>query len=224
MADYTLIRSRRKTVALYVREGSVEVRAPLKTPKGEIDRFVASKQAWITEKLAKSAEQAVRRREFALGYGHTVTYRKKEYPIVAVDGSSVGFGGGRFYMPPGLSPEQIKSACVLIYRMLAKRDLTQKALEFAGRMNVAPASVKINGAVCRWGSCSSKKNINFSWRLVMADDDTIDYVVVHELAHLTEMNHSDRFWNIVKSTLPDYRSRITRLKELQRRLICENWE
>jgi predicted metal-dependent hydrolase len=224
MTDYTLVRSRRKTVALYVREGGLEVRAPLRTPKREIDRFVASKGTWITDRLAESAERASLRREFALDYGNTVTYRQKEYPVVAVEGDCAGFGDERFYMPPGLSPEQIKSACVLTYRMLAKRDLTQKAREFAGRMNVTPASVKINGAACRWGSCSSRKNINFSWRLIMAGDDVIDYVVVHELAHLTEMNHSDRFWSIVESVLPDYRRRIARLKELQQRLSRENWE
>ena len=224
MTDYTLVRSGRKTVALCVRDGALEVRAPLATPKREIDRLIASKQKWIADKLAESAERAAKRMEFTLGYGHTVTYRQKEYPIVAVDGNRVGFDDERFYMPPGLSPEQIKYMCVQIYRMIAKRDLTKKALEFARRMNVLPASVKINGAACRWGSCSSRRNINFSWRLIMADEDVIDYVVVHELAHLTEMNHSPRFWGIVEGVFPDYRRRMARLKELQQRLSCENWE
>lgn len=119
---------------------------------------------------------------------------------------------------------QIKSACVQIYRMLAKRDLTEKTLDFAKQMSVMPTAVKINNAKTRWGSCSSKKSLNFSWRLIMADDDVIDYVVVHELAHITEMNHSARFWSIVEGVLPDYRKRKTKLKELQRRLNGEDWE
>lgn len=127
-------------------------------------------------------------------------------------------------MPPNLNPEQIKSDCVQIYRMLAKRDLTNKVLDFAKRMAVMPIAIKINSAKTRWGSCSSKKSLNFSWRLIMADDDVIDYVVVHELAHITEMNHSTKFWTIVEDVLQDYRKRKIKPKELQRRLSGEDWE
>ena len=87
-----------------------------------------------------------------------------------------------------------------------------------------PSAVKINGAKTRWGSCSSKKSINFSWRLIKADDDVIDYVVVHELSHITEMNHSPNFWAIVENILLDYRERKVKLKRLQKRLSMENWE
>jgi predicted metal-dependent hydrolase len=224
MTDYTLIRSKRKTVVLYAREGGVEVRAPHGMPKREIDKFVASKQKWISDNLTKSAERADMLRKFTVNYGDTIIYREKEYPVAAKDGKSVGFDDELFYMPPGLSPEQVKFVCVQIYRMLAKRDLTNKTLEFAKQMGVMPVSVKINGAASRWGSCSGRKNINFSWRLIMAGDDVIDYVVVHELAHMTEMNHSPKFWSIVERVLPDYRRRIERLKELGRRLSRENWE
>lgn len=224
MIDYTLARSKRKTVALYVRDGNVEVRAPLKMAKCDIDRFVALKEKWITDRLAKSREQSERREAFTLDYCDTVLYRGKEYPITAKDGNRVGLDDTVFYMPPDMSPEQIKAACVQLYRMLAKRDLTAKTLDFAGRMGVTPSSVRINGAKTRWGSCSARKSINFSWRLVMAEADVIDYVVVHELAHLTEMNHSARFWAIVKDVLPDYKERQARLKALQQRLNAEDWE
>ena len=224
MIDYTLTRSKRKTVALYIRAGGVEVRAPLKTPERNIDQFVASKEKWITDKLTELNDRAARRERFSLDYGDTVFYRGNEYPIAAKDGNRLGFDNERFYMPPNLTPERIKRACVQIYRMLAKCDLTEKALAFAKQMSVMPSAVKINGATTRWGSCSAKKSLNFSWRLIQASDDMIDYVVVHELAHITEMNHSDRFWAIVEGVLPDYRERKARLKELQRRLSGENWE
>jgi len=222
--EYALTRSKRKTVAIYIKDGGVEVRAPLKMPKRDIDRFVASKEKWITDRLAKSREQADRREAFTLNYGDMVVYCGREYPIAAREGKHVGFDDAVFYIPPGLPPGRIKAACVIIYRMLAKRDLTIKALDFAERMGKKPAAVKITGAKTRWGSCSSKKSINFSWRLIMADDDVIDYVVVHELAHLTEMNHSDRFWAIVEGVLPDFRKRKKRLRELQKRLAAEDWE
>ena len=222
--EYILTRSKRKTVALYIRNGGVEVRAPLKMPVADIDKFVASKEKWIQTKLAQSTERAEQRENFTLAYGDTVTYRGRPYPIIVKDGGQIGFDDERFYLPPDLTPEQVKHACVQIYRMLAKRDLTDKVLSFAKQMNVMPISVKINGATTRWGSCSNKKSLNFSWRLIMADDDVIDYVVVHELAHITEMNHSARFWAIVSGILPDYKERQNRLKALQKVLRVQEWE
>jgi predicted metal-dependent hydrolase len=221
--EYTLTRSKRKTAAIYIRDGAVEVRAPLKMPKRDIDKFVASKEAWIKSKLTASRERLVQKQAFSLNYGDAILYRGREYPIAAKDGDRIGFDDTVFYMPPNLSPHKIKLACVKIYRMLAGRDLTARTLDFAERMSVAPAAVKINGAKTRWGSCSSRQSINFSWRLIMASDDVIDYVVVHELAHLLELNHSKNFWAIVESVLPDYKERQERLRELQKRLAAEDW-
>ena len=224
MINYNLTRSKRKTIALYVRSGVVDVRAPLRTPKYEIDRFIASKEKWIRSKLVYLDERAERRESFSLNYDEVVIYRNRKYPIVQISGNRVVFDGDSFCMPQGLTPEDIKAACVRIYKKLAKRDLNEKVQQFAKQLSVQPAAVKVNSAKTRWGSCSAKKNLNFSWRLIMADDSVIDYVVVHELAHLIELNHSNRFWAIVKSILPDYKERQKRLKELQEKLAVEDWE
>ena len=223
MHNYSLSRSNRKTIAIYVRNGVVDVRAPLRMPKHLIDAFVKSKEKWIGEKLEKLNDLTLRRNSFTLSYGDPVAYRGKQYPIVAQQGNRIGFDEKSFYMPGDLTPEQIKYACIQIYRMLAKRDLTTKALAYAQRMSVTPSAVKINSARSRWGSCSSKNSLNFSWMLIMADDELIDYIVVHELAHITELNHSERFWSIVEGILPDHRARRAKLKELQQRLNTEDW-
>ena len=222
MMEYNLTRSKRKTLGLYIRGGVLEVRAPLKMPKHEIEKFIATKEKWITDKLAHSQEQARSREKFQLDYGDMVLYLGKKYPIVSKAGNRVGFEDC-FYMPPNLSSVEIKSACVQIYRMLTKRDVTIRVLEFSKQMAVTATSVKINSAKTRWGSCSSRKSLNFSWRLIMADSDVVDYVVVHELAHLMEMNHSQKFWTIVENVLPDYRHRKQRLRELNKRLAKEDW-
>ena len=224
MRDYTLIRSRRRTAAIHIKNGCVEVRAPMKMPKRDIDSFIASKEKWITAHLAQSRSYAEQRAAFTLGYGDTVIFRGKEYLLTARNGKSGGFDGEQFYLPPDLTPEQIKSIVVQIYRKLAKLYLAERVEHFSGRMNVSPTAVKINSAKTRWGSCSAKKSLNFSWRLVMADDEVIDYVVVHELAHISEMNHSVRFWAVVAGVLPDYKERQKRLKALQKRLNAEDWE
>ena len=224
MTPYTLTRSRRRTIAIYVRNGGVEVRAPLRTSIREIERFILEKQDWITANLAESKEQSERKENFMLNYGDMVLYCRRQYAITPSSSGKIGVSSDNFYIPAALPHEQIKAACVETYKILAKSDLTLKTYEYAAKMAVTPTSVKINNATTRWGSCSAKKSLNFSWRLIMADEEVIDYVVVHELAHLIEMNHSARFWAVVELTLPDYKERKTRLKELQQKLNVENWE
>lgn len=224
MINYTLVRARRKTIAIQIREGRVEVRAPIKAPAAAIEAFVTAKEGWIADRLAEFDRRQTARKSFALSYDSALTYRGKAYPISATGGRSAGFNGERFLLPANLTPAQIKAACVRIYRAHAKLDLTEKALRYAELMKVSPAAIKINGAKKRWGSCSARKSINFSWRLIMAEDEVIDYVVVHELAHLIELNHSVRFWAIVEAVLPDYRARQKRLGHLQERLTGEDWE
>jgi hypothetical protein len=220
---YTLTRSRRKTIAIYIRNGGIDVRAPLRTSIREIERFILSKQDWITANLAESKEQSERKNNFTLNYGDKVLYHGKQYTITASQSGKTGVSNDSFYIPAALPPGQIKSACVEIYKILAKSDLMLKTCEYAAKMGVAPSSVKINGAASRWGSCSAKKSLNFSWRLIMADEEVIDYVVVHELAHLIEMNHSARFWAVVARIIPHYREQKKRLKKLQQKLNVEDW-
>lgn len=76
----------------------------------------------------------------------------------------------------------------------------------AKTMGLAYKSLKINNAKTRWGSCGSSGNLNFTWRLIMAPKKVVDYVIVHELAHLKQMNHSPKFWNEVKLIIPDYKN------------------
>ncbi len=222
---YTLNRSERKTIAIRItKDATIEVGAPLKMPKSDINKFVQSKEKWITKHLLVRMAYIEQKAKFSLDYGDMVLYRGREYPIIMKSGDRIGFDGSIFYMCEGLSAEEIKFAVIQLYKKLAKRDLTIKVIDFAKQMNVRPIAVKINSAKTRWGSCSGKNSINFSWRLIMADDAAIDYVVVHELAHIKEHNHSSRFWDVVKNVFPDYIERQNRLRALQVKLSVENWE
>ena len=225
MINYNLIRSKRKTIAIHItQDATVEVRAPLKVPKSEIDRFVASKQEWINKHLAVHRESVENKAAFQLNYGDAVLLQGHTYPITAKAGNRAGFDGESFFMPPGLSADEIKRAVIQVYKMLAKNVLTYKVLDYAKQMDVTPTAIKVNRAKTRWGSCSGKNSLNFSWLLIMADNDAIDYVVVHELAHTKEHNHSAKFWAVVTSILPDYKQRQAKLKELQKRLVNEDWD
>lgn len=225
MIQYTIIRSRRKTVAIHItKDAKVEVRAPMKTSKADINRFVSLKERWILSHLAEREESNSEKAAFSLDYGDTAVLCGIAYPIRARAGDRVGFDGDYFYMPPGLPPESVKDAVIQIYKTVAKQVITSKVKDIAGLMGVKPSAVKINGAKTRWGSCSGKNSLNFSWRLILADDAVIDYVVVHELAHIREHNHSPRFWTVVESVLPDYKERKRRLKDLQIKLAGEDWD
>jgi predicted metal-dependent hydrolase len=85
-------------------------------------------------------------------------------------------------------------------------------------MGFQPGEVKINSAKTRWGSCNRKGSVNFTYRLLFVPEELIDYVVVHELAHLKEMNHSDRFWSVVAQTMPDYKERRRQLREYENQI------
>lgn len=100
----------------------------------------------------------------------------------------------------------------------AKTLIPRRAAYYAGRMGVSYGRITIREQKTRWGSCSNKGNLNFNWKLALMPPEILDYVVVHELAHRREMNHSPRFWAEVEAILPDYRERRQKLREYGSRL------
>ena len=101
------------------------------------------------------------------------------------------------------------------FRQHARWMLAQKTWQWAQKMQVTYGKLTIRQQATRWGSCSAKGNLNFNWKLVLVPEELADYVVVHELAHRKEMNHSPRFWKLVEEQLPDYRERRKRLREYE---------
>lgn len=106
-------------------------------------------------------------------------------------------------------------------RLKAWEIFTERALYFAKQMGVEFQKITIREQKTRWGSCSSNRNLNFNWKLLLAPPEILDYVVVHELAHLKEMNHSPAFWSEVEKILPDYKERKKWLKEYGNMLMAE---
>lgn len=101
------------------------------------------------------------------------------------------------------------------YRETARRVLTEKVDIWAGKMGVTYGRIAIRQQVTRWGSCSGRGNLNFNWMLALMPEELQDYVVVHELAHRREMNHSERFWKLVEEQIPDYKQRRKRLRNYE---------
>ena len=100
------------------------------------------------------------------------------------------------------------------FRRRAAELLPAKTAYYAARMGVTPTSVKITSAQTRYGSCSAKNGICYSWRVMLLPEDLIDYIVVHELAHIREHNHSPAFYRVIERELPDYKKRVAKLKKI----------
>ncbi|MDR0854272.1 MAG: M48 family metallopeptidase [Clostridiales Family XIII bacterium] len=221
--NYRLIRTKRKTIALYITDSGLEVRAPKRATLAEIDRFVRSKSKWIESHLEEREKRLSAKKEFKLSYGSKVQIRGKEYPIVSASPPKPIFRNGEILLPQNLDSDQIRSALVALYKDLATERIRERVRHYSSIMNVRPTSVRIGSAKTRWGSCSGDNRLNFTWFLIMADDETLDYVVVHELAHTIQHNHSKAFWEIVAKAAPTYKEQRTKLKVLQQRLSQESW-
>ena len=180
-----IIRSRRKTMALQVREnGSVVVRVPYHTREQEIRSFVGKHLDWIQaqrEKFRQSAEQ-----------------RKSATPLTG---------------------EELK-----LLREEARKDLTARTAYFAQKVGVQYGRISIRQQKTKWGSCSSRGNLNFNCLLMLAPENVRNYVVVHELCHRKQMNHSAAFWAEVERAYPDYQSARQWLKTHGQEIMCKRAE
>jgi predicted metal-dependent hydrolase len=145
--------------------------------------------------------------------GSTFLYLGKAYPLTLVEHQRPALVFDRhFYLDRSNLP-RAQAVFTAWYREQARGVLEQRVAWCARQYGLAAKGVRITSARTRWGSCSSRGTLNFTWRLVMAPLEIIDYVVIHELAHLKEKNHSPAFWQLVERMLPDFRWRRDWLKK-----------
>ena len=179
---------------------------------------------WAEQRLAEKAAE-YKRLGLPKTYmgGETFPYLGESFALVVIESSfgrksSCEFSGNRFFVetPTGSAEEtsgSVRKALIKWFRATSKQDISKRIAAWAPVIGKAPASVSVRNQKTRWGSCSVKGSVNFNWRLIMTPPDVIDYVVVHELCHLIEHNHSAAYWALVERAMPDYRPRRKRLKE-----------
>ena len=216
---YHVIRTRRRkrTLSLCIeKDGTVLIRVPWRTPTAEIERFFVGRKAWIRKKLAERSLEPQEHGPKAFVAGETFLYLGGSYPLEIVQNGSSDlpfrFVDERFL----LREDHRASARELFvnwYKREAESIIRRRLKAYGDTMEISPRRERISSARYRWGGCSSKDVLSFSWRLVMAPMGVVDYVVVHELAHVREKNHSPRFWRLVETTLPDYSARRDWLKK-----------
>lgn len=208
----SIIRSKRKTVALIITpEAKLVVRAPYRTSNAYIEKLVTEKRAWILRKIAEQAERpAPGKKNFV--DGEEFLFLGKKYPLKIVDNPLPGIKLGKDLTVSRTTGTDIHKLLNTWYRVQAQKIIGERCMSCAKIVGRTPVSIRISHATRRWGSCSTRGTVCFSWRLVLAPPEIVDYVIVHELVHLIHHNHSKRFWDNVGLIMPDYRDRKNWLK------------
>ena len=209
--DAEVIRTdRRKTATVKVEQGRVSVVVPRATSSDKVAALVSRKTRWIREKLLLQREhRPPKPKEYVSG--ECFTYLGRNYRLKVESGpiKSAKLQAGRLVIrvPPSVQQREryVQAALTEWYREHALEKLKQKVERYAPIVGVAPASVAIKSFSARWGSCSRQGDMVFNWRIVIAPNRVMDYVVVHELCHLRRHDHSPTFWGCVERVLPDYR-------------------
>ena len=191
-------RARRMIVKVNPATGEISVTAPSKRGLAHALDFARGEKDWIAGQLAKAPG-----------------------PVLMTPGAVIPFRGAlheiREHQARGPAPVWLEAGVIWVSgdaahtprRVLdflkseARKTLEIRALEHAKKLGVKPSRITVRDTASRWGSCSSARSLSFSWRLILAPDFVLDYVVAHEIAHLREMNHSPRFWAHVKSLIAD---------------------
>ncbi len=219
--SYLFERARRRSIGFMVGNEGLVVRAPSWVTLREVDAAVQEKGAWIVAKLQQFKQRQTEQFQQAIEWTH---------------GAQVPFLGGTVQLcvlergtplheaspdvqrlpvsvPPGASTTQVREVAEAWLKKQARALFEQRLQHFAPLLGVRWSKLSLSSASTRWGSARSDGHIRLNWRLIHLPVSQIDYVVVHELAHLREMNHSPRFWETVGEVMPDYAQRRKALKQ-----------
>ena len=200
-----IIRTKRKTIALQVTDDAkLVVRAPFNADDDTIIEIVLKHRRWIEEKKKEieARDPKLSRKEFVDGEGFLYLGRYYKLNIVDDQSEPLKFEGA-FYLSRYVLPHA-QETFMQWYKNKALEKISERAGLYAKKRGFKYNKIKITNAQKRWGSCSFKGNLNFSWRLIMAPLPVLDYVVIHEHVHLEERNHAKSFWDKVKTLMPDY--------------------
>lgn len=200
-------------------DGRIVLTAPWRASQRLIDDFLAEHQEWLQEKLAVSqTKQAALTAERDQLYFRGTPY---EFRLAISSSKKPGIELNQSQLivtAPSEDHTEVRPLLEKWYRTQATKRFTERVPLLADLVGRDVKRVTIRDQRTRWGSCSSRNTISLNWRLIMAPDSVSDYVIYHELAHLTHMNHSSRFWSLVEQYVPDYKVAEVWLKKHQRLL------
>lgn len=218
--------SRAKHARLEVRvETGLTVVIPSSYNINDIPDLLRKKGRWILDKLAKYASEQPITKGKELKSGYFIPYLGRHLKVVTrYDPGTVNcvkLEKNRLLVDLNSRNGRLNLVLEWWYRQQAEKLIKERADELCPRLGVAYNRLTVRGAKTRWGSCSQKGNLNFNWKLMMAPEPVIDYVIIHELAHLKEMNHSKNFWKLVAEHCPKWRTHRKWLKSHEAELTAK---
>ena len=218
LVSYALKRARRRSIGFMVGTEGLSVNAPKWLGIPDIESALHEKAPWILRKLQEQRERTQRVQAAKVDWrdgagitflGNTVTIMLDARATGAVLHTGAGADQARQLtlhvgLPLTASAEQIRDTVQSWLQRQARRVFEERCQHFAPQLGVRVTRLSLSSAQTRWGSASADGSVRLNWRLIHFAMASIDYVVAHELAHLREMNHSPRFWDVVRSVLPDF--------------------
>lgn len=204
--DYSLKKSDRKTTSIYIeRDGSVSVLAPKPFDMPKIESVLERKRRWIYRGLAEWQDLNRTRvhREYVNGESFLYLGRRYQLELVPEQGKALLLKGGKFSLMRSEVPNARKHFREF-YKAKLSTKLSEKIENYARKLDVTPSDVRVLELKNRWGSCSARGVINIHWKCAMLPPNVLDYVVVHELAHIRYPNHTPAFWRTVEKVLFNY--------------------
>lgn len=218
--SYEIVRSRRSTADIVVeRNGKIVVRAPATFPDERIEDIVEAKRYWIYKTLAEWRDLNATRvlREYRNGEGFLYLGRSYRLLLVAKQDRPVELKDGRFCLRRDFVDRGDVALAQAAFRdyyvSRGQERLTHRVNYYAPKVGVSPTGIDVRELGYRWASCSHSGKLAFHWKCMMAPAKIIDYIVVHELCHMRQGDHTDVFWNEVDKIIPDYEERKTWLKK-----------
>ena len=198
-------RSRRMSLRISRIKGLVTLSLPISCPIAQAKCFLMEKESWIRKNLVALPKNT------PVCAGSQLLYQGKKFNIRMGDGKKVMQVGSDLIVPGPQSV--IASRAKVFLKFQARQALSAATDHYAEALGRSYGKLTLRDTISRWGSCSTRGNISYSWRLIMAPPDVLNYVCAHEVAHLVEMNHSANFWSVVEQIFPNYDHQRTWLKE-----------
>ena len=200
--------SRIKTASVKVEEGKVSVVVPQNLTDNGIEKLVKGKTRWIREKIYLHRQSAPSKsKEYISGESFSYLGRNYRLKLETRASTNVRLVNGRLLVSlpkASRTSANIQMALTGWYKSHAEQKLQEKVKRYAEIVGVKPVSVGISDFKSRWGSCHTNGKIQFNWKIVIAPNRVVDYVVVHELCHMKHHDHSPKFWKLVSKVMPDY--------------------
>jgi len=191
----------------------LEVIVPRGITDAEVDAFLEEKRSWVERNVAAARELAARAPQLGLDRANSVWLAGEEVPVERSNGqrSIATLSDGRLLVAGG--DDLAAGAIERWYRREARRRVEEVVTREAERLGLKYESIGIRDQRTRWGSCSRKGHLSFSWRLAVAPPEVLEYVVVHELCHLREPSHQKSFWRLLESACPGWQEQARWLRE-----------